>query len=89
MQAILIKNARIVNEGKITTGHVLCRDNRIEKIFTGITPYALKALPAKLSMPAAPFLCPGSLTTRCISGNPDLRTRAISLPNPGPRWQAE
>lgn len=33
MQAILIKNAAIINEGKILRGHVFCADGRIEKIF--------------------------------------------------------
>ena len=33
MQAILIKNAAIINEGKILRGHVFCADGRIQKIF--------------------------------------------------------
>jgi dihydroorotase len=38
MQDLLIKNARIVNEGEILTGHVLCSGSRIEKIFAGNSP---------------------------------------------------
>ncbi len=34
MQAILIRDARIVNEGEITEGHVFCNKGRIEKIYS-------------------------------------------------------
>ncbi len=33
MQAILIKNASIVNEGEIKKGHLFCNNGRIEKVF--------------------------------------------------------
>jgi dihydroorotase len=35
MQSILIQNARIVNEGKIKQGHLLCTNGRITKIYHG------------------------------------------------------
>ena len=37
MTETLIKNARIINEGKITEGDVLIRDGRIDKIGQGLS----------------------------------------------------
>jgi dihydroorotase len=38
MQDLLIKNASIVNEGRIFSGHVLCSNSRIKKIITSDCP---------------------------------------------------
>lgn len=72
MQAILIKNARMVNEGKITIGHVLCRDNIIEKVFTGADTVCPESSPCKTIDAGGTILMPGIIDDQVHFREPGL-----------------
>src|ERR1044071_3407939 len=68
----LIKNARIVNEGKIFSSDLLIRDSRIEKIAPGITVrYAVKEIDATNL-----FLFPGVIDDQVHFREPGLTHKA-------------
>ncbi len=61
-QSLLITNALICNEGRVTPGDVLIRRGRIDKVAREIPP----AVSTGSSMRGASTCCPGLSTTRCI-----------------------
>ena len=65
MKPLVIKDARIVNEGRTVDGDVLVRDGRIEQVGSDVvTPEGAEVIEA-----GGKLLLPGSSTIRCISAS--------------------
>ena len=73
MQAILIKNAQIVNEGKITTGDVLIEGDRIAAIDENIS---VKSADTKVIDADGHYLIPGMIDDQVHFREPGLTHKA-------------
>jgi dihydroorotase len=69
----LIRDARIVNEGKITEGSVLIEDGLISRIFTGEVPATINT---KIIDAAGKFLIPGVIDDQVHFREPGLTKKA-------------
>ena len=67
MSSILIRNANIVNEGKVFSADVLIKDGRIEKIASGIDYNATKIIDAN-----GKYLLPGVIDDQVHFREPGL-----------------
>ncbi len=71
MSSILIRNANIVNEGKVFSGDVLIKDGRIEKIASSIDANAEKIIDAE-----GKYLLPGVIDDQVHFREPGLTHKA-------------
>ena len=71
MKSYLLKNARIVNEGKIVDGDLLITNGRIEKIGTNLSSSSAELIDAK-----GKFLLPGAIDDQVHFREPGLTHKA-------------
>ena len=72
MAATIIKNAQIVNEGKTIHGDVLIKDQRIEKIGTGLS---VKGAATEINAEGL-YLLPGAIDDQVHFREPGLTHKA-------------
>jgi dihydroorotase len=76
MNAILIKNATIVNEGMSLRGHLLCNNGRIEKIFHEGIPGNAENYPVRIIEAENKILIPGVIDDQVHFREPGLTHKA-------------
>jgi dihydroorotase len=76
MEALLIKNATIVNEGVSSEGHVLCTNKRIEKILAGEIPAWINKLSPRVIDARNRILIPGVIDDQVHFREPGLTHKA-------------
>ncbi len=76
MQAILINNATIVNEGETLKGHILSANGRIEKIFRGASPDFEENSSLRIIDATGKILIPGIIDDQVHFREPGLTHKA-------------